>query len=844
MESMFQTGYDSSSLFHFERPRLNQLFGEAVRYPVVVVCAGAGYGKTSAVHDFAREYGSTTAWVQLSERDNVASRFWENFTHSLALINDSYAKAIGKFGFPDTPDKLKRYTAMINDHVDIKHRILVMDDFHCIEDLSVIRFVESVCAKIPMNSTLFLISRSTPRINIAGLVSKGRMFNISENDLRFTEHELAEFFHSLNISPQPDSLREIMKDTDGWAFALNLIARSYQKAPGYEGYVQNAMKMNIFQLMETEIWNGISEELQNFLIRLSLIDHLAVDLIALLAHGAEELLAELERQNAYVRRDNYINAYLIHPLFLEFLTTKQKSLSEKQRRETYTIAGKWCNKNGFRFDALSYYEKTGDYKAIVLIIEEVPAQIPPDIAKYTMRIIEQAPAKAFDTVESLAIVHLRVFMCQGLWQKSIELAEYYEAKFLKQPESNLFRNRSLGAIYYCWYYIRSLLCIIDDRYDHYIYFEKFVNCSPKPVEPYKMAVHCPGLWITAVGSPRKGAMEECIENITRAVACMSRRFDGRMAGLDELARGEVKFFQGDISSAENLITHALDQAREKKQFEIVHRALLYIMRIAISQGDYAKAEKALKETKAQLEENEYLNRFTNYDISLSWYYYILGRPEKIADWLQENFTPYAHAAFIENSGNQIKARFYFSTRNYPPLLAYIQEMKQRESYLFGRIEMLALEACVHYKKKDKEKAFAVLSQAFETASPNGLEMPFIELGKDMRTLTGSALKEPAVKIPGPWLENINRKAATYAKRQSHVIAEYRQANSISDNITLTPRESDILADLSHGLSRTEIATSRKLSVNTVKMVISNIYFKLGAENMAHLIRIATERKLI
>ena len=41
-----------SSNFHFERPRLNQLFKEAAKYPLTIVCAGAGYGKTCAVRDF------------------------------------------------------------------------------------------------------------------------------------------------------------------------------------------------------------------------------------------------------------------------------------------------------------------------------------------------------------------------------------------------------------------------------------------------------------------------------------------------------------------------------------------------------------------------------------------------------------------------------------------------------------------------------------------------------------------------------------------------------------------------------------------------------------------------
>jgi LuxR family maltose regulon positive regulatory protein len=332
--------------------------------------------------------------------------------------------------------------------------------------------------------------------------------------------------------------------------------------------------------------------------------------------------------------------------------------------------------------------------------------------------------------------------------------------------------------------------------------------------------------------------------MARAVECMSGRFDGRMAGLDELARGEVKFFQGDIRPAEELITRAMDQAQEKKQFEIVHRALFYVLRIAVSQGNYVKAEQALKETKAQLDENEYINRFTNYDISLSWYYYILGLPEKMVDWLKEDFMPYSHAAFIENSGNQIKARFYFLTRDDLPLLSYIHEMKQRESYLFGRLEMLAIEACVHYRMKDKEKAFAVLSEAYQAASPNEIVMPFIELGKDMRTLSSAALKESGGNIPRAWLESINRKSASYAKRQAHVVAEYKQANRMTGGIVLSPRETEILVDLSHGLSRSEIATSRNLSINTVKMVINSIYMKLDAKNLPDVIRIAMEEKLL
>jgi LuxR family maltose regulon positive regulatory protein len=138
----------------------------------------------------------------------------------------------------------------------------------------------------------------------------------------------------------------------------------------------------------------------------------------------------------------------------------------------------------------------------------------------------------------------------------------------------------------------------------------------------------------------------------------------------------------------------------------------------------------------------------------------------------------------------------------------------------------------------------VFHEAYKTAEPNGLLMPFIEMGKDMRTLAAAFLKESKKAIPASWLEDINHKSATYAKRRSHIIAKYTQTYGGTGGIVLSPREAEILNDISHGLSRAEIAAARKLSINTIKMIINKIHFKLGAENLADLIRIAVEKKLI
>jgi LuxR family maltose regulon positive regulatory protein len=245
-----------------------------------------------------------------------------------------------------------------------------------------------------------------------------------------------------------------------------------------------------------------------------------------------------------------------------------------------------------------------------------------------------------------------------------------------------------------------------------------------------------------------------------------------------------------------------------------------------------------------LDEKKYASRFITYDIASGWYYYILRYPKMIPDWLKGDFSPYAHAFFTENFGNQLKARYHYMTKNFPPLMSYISDMKMRESPLYGRIEMLAIESCVCYQSGDKPGAFTVLREAYADAAPNGIVMPFIELGKDMRTLTSAVMRDVDSAIPEQWAKTINQKAAIYAKHQALVISEYRAEHEEDSLVALSNRETKVLRDLYNGLSRTEIAINQELSINTVKMIINSIFEKLCANNIVDAIRITAERKLV
>ncbi|MCL2889152.1 MAG: LuxR C-terminal-related transcriptional regulator, partial [Eggerthellaceae bacterium] len=805
----------------------------------MIVCAGMGYGKTLAVSDFVRESEIPTMWIQFSEFDNVGLSFWESFTNALEQVNKPFAEECEDFGFPDTEDKLNQFFLQRDRALANMRYLVVLDDIHLIKDAAVINFVEHMIYNMLPHRTLILICRELPQINLSGLLVRGMVADIGEADLSFTESELAQYLIQQSLSSEIQNLPEIFVDTGGWAFIINFLVRILKKSSGYSGYVRTVMKQNIFQLMEREAWDVISERLQHFLVRLSLVNRLSAELVGLLAEGNEELLKELDEQRViYLRFDSYAGCYLIHHLFLDYLRSKQEILSEKEISTTYRIAAEWCANNGFAVDALFYYEKICDYESLVDIIRDSSSLLLLSVAQHLLGVFERAPADTFDKVLHFASAHIRILLISGMWEEALRLLKHYERKLKALPATDDFRGLSLGALYCLWGSLRQFMCTFDDMYDFDIYYRKMSKCAPEFPMDQICESYPVGPWINFVGVSRKGAPLEYLDAVARSADCLASGRKNWLGGQAELGYGELLYYQGEINAAKSHVTTALERAQKDRHFETVHRALFYTMRLAVWQREYDTAERALKSMEAQLEENEYYNRFFTYDIALGWYYCTLRLPEKIPTWLKGKFTSFSSPNLLEDFGNQIKARYCYLSKNYTTLLLYIEEQRQQKTVLFGRLELLAMEACALYQMKEKAKAYAVLLEAYKEASPNDIVMPFLEMGKDMRTLTLAAMHDPDCPVPQAWLKNINQKASLYARHQTLFISDYRKAHEIEAQISLTHRETEVLHDLNKGFSRSEIAANQGLSINTVRLIINTIYEKLRAHNIADLIRIA------
>ena len=829
------------------RTRLHQLLAGAMDYPLVIVCAGAGYGKTRAMASFLQEYDAYSTWLQISERDNNSDRFWESYTNMLTQIHPEIGASLKEIGFPDTEETLPKYQEAMHKMIALpgKH-ISVFDDFHLLQNPALLNFFARTIRDLPPNVVLILISRTMPDINVIGMMMYEKVFTITEDDLCFTEAEITEYFNQLKLLLPKRELRNIIDDTKGWAFAISLIRRSLAKEQKYERYALEAMKRNIFRLIEKELSGSVSEKLWHFLLRLSLIEHLAASLIRLLAKD-EALLKEMEQLNAYIRYDFQMDSYLIHHLFLDYLQQKQgQYLSDDEKRETFQIAGEWCEKNGYFMDALSYYENSGDYDSIATIIGALNVQMSLDTARLALELFDNAPDAVKFHNPIFPGMHIRLKMNMGQFDEdAIALARRYAENFEAQPESPE-RSRSLAVLYANWAFLLMFRSTYNDVYDFDFYFNKMgENYSKNPFKTVGSFNIVPiSAWASLVGTSRAAAQEEYVSALSRSIPALSALGKGFFVGFDDLARGELSFYQGEFAAAEQCLNQAVNKARASDQYITFSRALVYLMRIAFCQGDLEAATRSLQAMEELLNDQDFGIRYTMYDLARGIYFLELGQPDQIPEWLKSAFAPYTHPSYLENYANQVRTTYCYQTGEYDQLQAFIDDTAGERLILFGKIELKILEALLHYQRKRRTSAIAALTEAYRLAESNAIVVPFIHYARDMRALTAAALKDSASLIPRDWLEDVNRKSSAFAKRRNKVGLEYQQAQENGKEIALTSRELKVLKDLIQGLSRAEIAASQSISANTVKMVVNSIYKKLGVNTLKDAIRVAALKKLI
>lgn len=838
---------------YLKRPHLYNLLRQSLRKPLTTVVAGAGYGKTHAVYEFLRVCDVVTIWLQLSQFDNFPTRLWENFVYAVSLQNEKLAADIKAIGFPATMQEYDRLLSVfIKSKEPGKKYVLVFDDLHLIYEPQVLTFFKILVeARIP-GISIIIISRKPPDINIIGLLSKNIISIIDEDNLCFSKDEMIDYFQMQNIHISTKAISDVYNYTEGWVFAIRLVALSLEKGMIDEDYAISAAKQNLSRLIENEVFSDLAAETKDFLVKLSLIDNLPLELLVTLSSGNAGLIAAITEISSFIRYDAFLKTYRIHQLFLNFLREKQSDLKEDDKIIVYNKSADWYAENGYTVDALTYYEKAGQYDKMLKIISTLYAACPEEVAEFILEILNRLPERVYNEKPFTQVIRAKFILnClrfDDSYAETLRIIKKYES--LPKTEEN---KKIIGESYIILGIISFVKCAYTGDYAFQTYFksaDEYLPNGSSLIDKKNFSFNT-GNYSCSVGKSVEGEFGKFINAICYTMPYASRVTNGSGSGTEYLCLTEKSYFQRDLKNAEKYAYKAIDEAKKQDQYTTECLALFYLVRTNIAFGKYAKIISLIDELRAVCGKYNTPKSYKILDITEGWFYSQIKQPDKAAEWIKKDMKSFNKATTPIDYilGRLVRAKCYLAEQKYDELLTFLDKQEKlydSNIFILGLLEKKVLEAVALYQVKEVELSVAALQEAYDIAAPDSLHMPFIEHGSKMRTLVTAAVKNKNCAIPGQWLDMISVKSSSYAKRVSKVIVEYRIGNHIENDIgsDFTLKETELLTCLCHGLSREEIASELELSVNTVKGALQIIFDKLGAVNTADAIRIATSLKLI
>jgi len=843
--------------YFLKRPSIDRLLQNAFRKPLTTVIAGAGYGKTQAVLSALNSIDCNKAWIELSSLDNLVTRFWERLIGVFKPWSKQLYENLVLLGYPESIAAFDRFLRLLTnaftpniESQDIStpssHFILVLDDFHLINNKSILGFIEMFIMARVDDFSIVLISRKKPDISISGMLSKGLLTRITENELRFSSEEITEYFEQYGITISGSTIDDIYVYTNGWIFAIYLVALASIKGGNKDYNPILEVKLDIHDLIEKEIYQTASLALQHLLIKTTYFDTIPSDFLKVLANNSSSLVTEMQQLSMFIRFDSYDNSYHVHQLFKEFLQEKRQTLDEKEVYDIHLSAAKWFKENNYNFEAIHHYIQIKDYPEVFKIIISIPGRIPSQPANAIVNLIDQAP---IDAIESMPIIRVvkagYLFNNNRLDEAKQELTDLrvaYEGR--NQTEET---DSVLGEVY-------LLLAVINMVTSDYSFEELFMLADKlllggSRLVDYRTGI-AEGVNACSIKIPVSGELQRYQDTLFRTAPYMARVMNGCGYGMEYLNAAESCLYTGNLKEAEKNAYEAIFRSRQYMQHDIEYMANFVLVRIYTARGNYEKVTSLLQQMEEQLDIHQNIDCIHLYDMISGWFYTKLGKTHRVARWIRyQEKANETVAPVVIGREYLVRSDSLLSEERYYELLAFMEEtdsIYESRGILFATIQNTITKAIVHHYMGNKDEAMHFLETAYELSYPNDLVMQYIEYGNRMRTLIHSIRQDKSCKIPKIWLDRIYTKSSSYAKMLSQLVSKYDTLYLLEDEnrFSFSKRETELLSYLFKGMTRKEMASSSYLSLSTINSNLRSIYNKLGASNAVEAVRIAKENSLI
>ena len=361
------------------RPRLAERLDEAIRRGLVLVCAPAGYGKTSLLASWARHCQQPVAWLSLDASDNDPARFWRHAVAALDTVCPGIGERVGPLLGPPVPQSFEGLvTALINELAarsgpsDVP---LVLDDYHLVGSQPVHASLGFLLDHLPPGLHPVLASRADPPLALARLRARGQLTELRDGELRFTADEAAAFLRETAGAELPAAaVAALTARTEGWAAGLQMAALSLRGQPDVDRFVAAFTGSHRFVLdyLTEEVLEHQPEQMRAFLLETSVLQRLSgplCDAVTVRA-GSQALLERVERAGLFLLPlDEVRGWWRYHQLFADLLRARLEQQPDRAA-QLHRNAAAWYADHELADDAIGHAVAAGEMTWAARLIEE------------------------------------------------------------------------------------------------------------------------------------------------------------------------------------------------------------------------------------------------------------------------------------------------------------------------------------------------------------------------------------------------------------------------------------------------------------------------------------------
>lgn len=309
----------------FQRSRLHQWLAESHQYPLTLIHAGTGFGKTTALMELGGLF-NRVFWFNISEPDRDPTLF---LAHLIAAFFPLSQAVFDRFEQDGISASTSLLNALINQlTVDLEEdSILILDDFHLTSNINEInQWLEQLVDHRPPHLHIAIACRQIP--DSAAFIRwrvKGHVCVVDQSQLSFTQEEIYDLFHNhYQFGITQEQASALYQYTDGWIIALQMIWQRLQtsRSKNLNNILAELPKAlsDTFNFLAQEVLMRQTERVQHFLLASAILNQMDADVCNAIMgiDDSAEMLQLLHEKGLFITNADHVH-YRYQRLFQDFL---------------------------------------------------------------------------------------------------------------------------------------------------------------------------------------------------------------------------------------------------------------------------------------------------------------------------------------------------------------------------------------------------------------------------------------------------------------------------------------------------------------------------------------------